>query len=126
MIPQSRTGWIQFVRVLAWILFVVIVLVFVIFGIASGPLILLFVPIGVVLGFAAVAGIFLKLDLLEDYHSMRLSLESIERSLRTENSGGPSGEQAMEDDWEEEDGYGEEMVCINGQPMKLKVKEKGL
>lgn len=123
---SNRTGWMKLLRVMAWILFGVIILLGLIFGVLTGPGIILIVPLAVLSAFCLVAGVFLKLDLLEDYHSMRLSLEAIERSLRGENSDGSSGVSKVEDDWEENDRYGEEMVCINGQTMKLKVKEKGL
>lgn len=123
---NNRTGWMKLLRVMAWILFGVIILLGLIFGALTGPGIILIAPLAVLLAFCLVAGAFLKLDLLEDYHSMRLSLESIERSLREENSEGPSGGPGAEDDWEANDQYGEEMVRINGESMKLKVKEKGL
>lgn len=124
---NNRTGWMKLLRVMAWILFAVVVLFGLVYGALFGfPWVLLIVPLAVLLAFCLVAGFFLKLDLLEDYHSMRLSLEAIERSLRAERSEGPSDGPGVKDDWEENDEYGEEMVCINGQSMKLKVKEKGL
>ena len=124
---NNRTGWMRLLRVMAWILFAVVVLFGLVYGALFGfPWVLLIVPLAVLLAFCLVAGFFLKLDLQEDYHSMRLSLEAIERSLRAESSEGPSDGPGAKDDWEENDEYGEEMVCINGQSMKLKVKEKGL
>ena len=124
---NNRTGWMKLLRVMAWILFAVVVLFGLVYGALFGfPWVLLIVPLAVLLAFCLVAGFFLKLDLLEDYHSMRLSLEAIERSLRAERREGPSDGPGGKDDWEENDEYGEEMVCINGQSMKLKVKEKGL
>ena len=80
---NSRTGWMKLLRVMVWIVFAIIILAGVVLGGVTGPRILLIAPLWVLFAFCVVAGAFLKLDLLEDYHSMRLSLESIERSLRS-------------------------------------------
>ncbi|HIV46178.1 MAG TPA: hypothetical protein H9749_00035 [Candidatus Acutalibacter stercorigallinarum] len=134
---NNRTGWMKLLRVMAWILFGIIVLFGLVYGSFFGlPWILLIVPLAVLLAFCLVAGFFLKLDLLEDYHSMRLSLEAIERSLRGKGGGGTPGgpveealalmEDDMEDGWEEETD-GEEPVYFNGQLKKRKeIEEKDL
>ena len=123
---SNRTGWMKLLRVMTWILFAVVILLGIVFGAAAGPFIVLIVPLAVLLAFCLVAGIFLKLDLLEDYHSMRLSLEAIEWALRGKGGELPPDFPPPEGDGEEEDGYGEKTVYINGQPMNLKVEEKGL
>lgn len=123
---SNRTGWMKLLRVMTWILFAVVILLGIVFGAAAGPFIVLIVPLAVLLAFCLVAGIFLKLDLLEDYHSMRLSLEAIEWALRGRGGELPPDFPPPEGDGAEEDGYGEKTVYINGQPMNLKVEEKGL
>ena len=124
---NNRTGWMKLLRVMAWILFGVVVLFGLVYGSFFGlPWVLLIVPLAVLLAFCLVAGFFLKLDLLEDYHSMRLSLEAIEWALRGRGGELPPDFPPPEGDGEEEDGYGEKTVYINGQPMNLKVEEKGL
>ena len=123
---SNRTGWMKLLRVMTWILFAVVILLGIVFGAAAGPFIVLIVPLAVLLAFCLVAGIFLKLDLLEDYHSMRLSLEAIEWVLRGRGGELPPDFPPPGGDGEEEDGYGEKTVYINGQSMNLKVQEKGL
>lgn len=85
---ENRTGWMKFIRILAWVLFAVIVFFALILGLATGFGVILIVPLGVLLAFATVSGIFLKLDLLEDFHSMRISLEDINYSLQRLADGG--------------------------------------